>query len=182
MAVMNEFEELTADAVKEALTEWFRVRQVSSVRFDQNQNPENEQGYDYFVTYEAIFEPHSLRMARVEVWVTREGYISIGFEKQSRIAERIGVRSFGDRFIAGHEPIKISESGLIAILNVIADGRISIRPTVIPFFGLISSKAVIGKKTIDFLRSNGYKNIGWLDVVSDEEFNGNGKFLDFIKW
>lgn len=134
---------LALERVRHLLSTWFATKHATTVAFREETNPTPDLDARYTVAYEAIFEPSSLDQARVELWVTTEGHVAIGFESHKRVAERLGVNGGHDRFATGHEPHRMSESGLLAVLDLIADGKIAISWTVIPLIGLISTKAVV---------------------------------------
>jgi hypothetical protein len=177
-----EIPELKPERVRKILSEWFEVRRLNTVTFKEEINPENERYPDYFVVYKAVFEPHSLSQARVEIWLTNDGDVSIGFETWKRIAERLGIKGGNVQFAAGHEPARISETNLLAILDLMADGQIAISATVMPFFGLVSTNAVILQEILEELVSKGYFPVNWLKGVSQKKFSSKGNLLSYYRW
>jgi len=167
--------------VREIILQWVQQRHLSTVSFKEETSPANDPHDDYIVAYEASFEPKSLDQARVEVWVTTQGNVAIGFETRKRISTRLGLTTKSTRFGAGHEPALRSGTGLLAILGAVADGKIAIRAIAIPFFGLISTKAVTLHDVRQELVSKGYTPVDWLMGVSENEF-AQQKLLRFRRW
>jgi hypothetical protein len=182
VATKNDIQPLTPKQVRQLLSEWFAAKQPTTVAFKEVIEPPFDPYADYSVVYEAIFEPPSLDQAAVELWVTRDGDVAIGFERRKRIAERLGVKSRNNRFAAGHEPRRMRESDLITILNSIATGEIAVASTVMPFLGLISTKAVTLHAVLERLGPKGCSPVNWLNGVSREEFSRGGHFLRFRPW
>lgn len=92
------------------------------------------------------------------------------------------MKSGSNRFAAGHELRCMSESGLLATLDLIAAGQIAIAPTVIPLFGLISTKAVALHAVLAAIASKGCSSVNWLKGVSQTEFSEEGRLLKFHHW
>lgn len=182
MAVRNNLPVLTPERAKVLLSEWFISKHTTTVVFREETNPKNDPHDDYLIGYEAIFEPKSLEHAYIHIGVTPDGYVAIGFERWERIAERLGAKNSSVRFAAGHEPCFISESGLLAILDLIANGQIAIAPTVIPLIGLVSTKAKVLQDVLEELISKGYSSVSWLNGVSQTEFSEKGRLLQFSRW
>lgn len=182
VAARSDLLPLTPERVQQVLTEWFSRSHPTTVHFKEVTEPAPDPNADYLVVYEAIFEPSSLDQARVELWVTKEGNVALGFERQKRIAERLGVKSKSNRFVAGHEPRRMFESDLLKILDLIATGQIAIDPTVIPIFGLISTKAVASRDVLEHLDFMSYSPLIWLKEVSKTEFSKEEHFLRFRPW
>lgn len=170
------------ERIRKILSTWFATKRAISVTFREVINPTPDADARYTVAYEAIFEPLSLDQARVELWVTSEGNIGIGFESHKRVAERLGVSSRYDRFATGHEPHRMSETSLLALLDLIADGKIAISCTVIPLKGLISTKALLLSDCLDQLVLKDYSPLNWLHGVSQSEFSNQGNLLKYRQW
>lgn len=182
MAARSDTTEIDPARVGQLLSDWFASKNTESVAFRQEINPRPDEDARYRVIYEAQFEPAGLDQARVEIWVTADGEAAIGFEKRRRISQRLGKKAKNNRFVAGHEPRRMSETGLIAILDSIAAGQIAVSTIVLPFFGLVSTNAVVTQAVLDGLRSRDYLSIGWLKVVNEATISGRGHFLQFHGW
>ena len=167
---------------REIISHWFSARHTAAIAFKEDLNPRFDPDARYEVAYEATFEPMTLDQARVEVWITTDGNASIGFERRKRIAERLGIRNCNDRFAAGHEPNPVIASGLVAVLDMIADGQVAIAPTVIPILGLISTRAVMVREAVESLVSRGYPSVSWLQVTSTSALSSNKNLVRFHKW
>src|ERR1700761_7905426 len=100
---------VTLDAAKIALDTWFDDRHAESVQRVHVDNPAKDPHARYEVIREIAFEPASLEVGRVELWFTKSGEISIGFETVERVAKRLGVRAAKSGFAAGHEPQAMSK-------------------------------------------------------------------------
>jgi hypothetical protein len=106
-----------------------------AVAFRETVLAERAEPEDYTVAYEAVFESEDLRKARLELWVTDIGHVSIGFEKHHRLARRLGYRPRGrSTFLSGHEPAALSEDAVREILDAVSKGRIHV--TYVNLFGL----------------------------------------------
>lgn len=136
----------------------------------------------YEVRYEAVFEPTSVDQARVEVWLSADGGVAVGFERVKRVAERLGMKVQDDRFAAGHEPHRMTETGLLLLLEMVADGEIAIESTVMPFLGLTSTKAVVTHDVLKALVSQGYAPVNWLKAMNRTEFSDRTDVLQFRRW
>lgn len=104
----------------------------------------------------------------------------MGFETRKRVADRLGVKNWRNGFAAGHEPYPMTEPALLALLEMIANGRIAISARVIPFFGLISTKAVVLRDSLDVLIENGYCPLDWLKVLPEME--PSRRIVQFGRW
>lgn len=155
---------LQPQQVRQALSHWFTERGVSIMSFKEENNPQNDQHDDYVVVYEATFEPSRLDQARAELWLTTDGRVAIGIETRKRVSERLAVNNRRDGFAAGHEPHSMSETALLTILEVIANGEIAISATVVPLLGLTSTAALVMPHSVERLRSGGYHSLEWLKV------------------
>jgi hypothetical protein len=169
--------------MREVLANWFRERHTTAVRFIENTKPNNDPYADYIVAYEAVFEPNTLDKACIEIWVATDGPIAIGLETKNRMAERLGIKGGKHKiFAAGHEPSEVTERGLLALLTVVAEGRIAISATCLPILGLVGTKAVLVSDTDEFLSSHGYDTRWWLTVVDDFESDIFRHVLRFTPW
>jgi hypothetical protein len=168
--------------VREVLRAWFQSKGATSVDFDENLRPEIDETHldsRYVVGYEASFTPHALTKARVEVWVTHQGDLGIGFERKNRVAERLGVRGTGhDIFAAGLEPIEMSEDELISVLELAAGGQIALRVVRVPILGILSMKAFVPSGT---KKSTGLEGLFWLRERRDR-LPHVGQMLEYEPW
>lgn len=183
MDVSSDDDGVRCDQLRKTLRDWFHKRQATAIRLTENLNPEKDPYARYTVAYEATFEPNVLDQTRLEIWITSDGMVAVGIETRQRIAERLGVRG-GMRkvFAAGHEPAEVSEAGLVALLTVVADGKIAISTTCLPIVGILRCKAVLVPDTDRFLLSHGYDGRWWLTVVDDFESDVFRHVLRFIPW
>ncbi|MCU7965872.1 MAG: hypothetical protein KZQ74_01460 [gamma proteobacterium symbiont of Bathyaustriella thionipta] len=171
---------LTPEKVQKLLSDWFVTKKTDKVEFREEKQPKNDSQDDYLVAYEAVFEPRALDQARIEIWVTPDGHIAIGVERWRRIKERLHIKCWSDRFASGCEPQCMSETELLAYLNLIAEGEIAISSTVIPLFGLISTRLVVSNDAFNKFVIKGHSSINWLKVVSSKRFSK--VLLHFHKW
>lgn len=149
------------DRAAERVRAWLAARNPEGVVFEERFDPEAEPVEGYRVAYEATFTPASLTRARVEVWVTDSGFVAFGFDRWKRVAERLGRRGGFEWFAAGSEPVSMSESQLASLLDLSADGRISLWVASAPLFGLLTMRALVagGTKERDGL---GGRSFDWL--------------------
>ena len=187
MAARNNLPELRPERARQLLSEWFATRHTTSVAFREETNPKNDPQDDYLIAYEAVFEPDSLDQAYVDIGVTPDGCVAIGFETRERIAARLGVKNRRSGFASGHEPYPLSEQGLLAILDVIANGQIAIPTKVLPWiglgpFGVGLFKALVLPESLETLVANGYGPVTWLQAAKQSEFSVGDHFLHFRPW
>jgi hypothetical protein len=165
--------------LRAALADWYRNSGASDqVAFREVTAPPDDPDDDYLVVYEAVFEPSSLEMARVDVWLTDDGYVAIGLEKRGRIAKRLGVKGNPIRFAAGHEPAAVSLPDLLSLLDAAAGGHLAIIARANRLFGLWSTKAAMDPDTYDRLEASGHRDLDWI-VRLDHR---TGQILRFRPW
>lgn len=156
-----------AARTRQSLTRWIAEKELGPITFAEDFDPAPDPDGSYQLDYIATFEPPSLRQARVEVWVTSEGEIAIGLERFGRIADRLGVRcGLNDRqvFAAGHEPLQVSDAGLLGLLDLVADGKLALSVACAPLVGLLSVTAVLPDGAPGNLVSAGYSPMApWRD-------------------
>jgi len=171
-----------SDRARRLLHEWLREKRVSTVNFRERTDLTPDPNSRYALAYEAVFEPASLEQARVEVWLTADGQAAVGFETWSRIARRLGVKGESGRFAAGHEPHRMTSSGLLSLLDKVADAQIGLSTIVLPVIGLSSVTAVIGRDALESLVVDGYQPVSWLSAISRAEFSDRTDLLHFQPW
>lgn len=175
-------EHLVCESIRQSLTAWFEKNQLSSIKFLENLTPANDQYADYRICYEAVFEPSSLDQARVELWVSDKGYVSIGFESRERVAKRLSVPNRKDGFAAGYEPLPIPIEGLLANLEKIANGEVALSVLVLPWFGLGRTKAVMLDGAFRDLHEQDENIKFWLHPVQRFQSNSVVRTLRFSPW
>lgn len=119
----------------------------------------------YNVVFDIIMEPNSNEKMRSEVWLTDDGYVSIGLESYQRLATRTSLRPLRQGFAAGHEPLKISKRGLRSLIAAVANRSIAISFT----HGLnymLSTHAVASAASIQALKDGGYHHLSWIRLRS----------------
>ena len=149
------------------LSEWLKHRKPDAVRFVENTQPEEDPDSRYTVIYEAVFEPSTLDVCRVELWFTTDGEIALGLETRSRIASRLGVKTRQYGFATGHEPRQITQEGLMALLGLVANGEVAIATTTFPIWGLYKAKAFVHPNSFNILSSKGYDCDWWLGISNE---------------
>ena len=176
-------EKIQLDTLRSALDRWFAERRVRHVEFRENLQPGEDDSASYTVCYEATFEPSALDQGFVEIWGTTQGDTGVGFERRTRIAQRLNTKAARpERFVAGHEPSPLALRGLLAVLNAIADGRIAVLATVLPWLGLTSARAVTTPPTLDALRESGNPWLRWLHARPKREPTRPHALLAFRPW
>jgi hypothetical protein len=93
---------------------------------------------------------------RVEIWVTTDGSVSLGIETRDRLAKRLGVKNRREGFVVGHEPTAMTEKSLLAILDLICDGQLSISVNIWPWLGLGGTRPELLLQFQELLKSTGY--------------------------
>lgn len=84
---------------------------------------------DYQVVLEAVFQPDDLDRARLELWLTPDGYVAVGVETRERVALRLGLRPgwrYKRAFADGFEPREVSIEELGQIHKVLSGGGLRI--------------------------------------------------------
>jgi hypothetical protein len=182
LKMKTNLQELAVQQIRSTLIAWFNSQDSTSVSFRENVHPKTDSNARYEIIYEILFEPHSLIQLQVEVWVANDGRIAIGIETRERIARRLNKNNLRKGFAAGHEPHKMSEDGLIALLNLIASGNLIFSPIIIPFFGLASIKTMLLLESLDTLIASGYAPTNWLYVVDKTAFLNRENLLRYQPW
>jgi hypothetical protein len=143
-------------------------------------NPAKDPHARYEVIHETAFEPASLEVGRVEVWLTESGEISIGFETVERVAKRLGVRAAKSGFAAGHEPQAMSRESLLALLDLVANGDVALHATIVPLIGISDVTAYTSATALARLAEMGYTATRWL---RPREQRGDGvSLLQYQPW
>ncbi len=182
MAKTSGLPALTPTTVRETLTEWFAKRKAGDVEFRERTTPASDPDARDRVSYQAVFEPVALDRARVELSVTAEGHIAIGYETRTRMAERLGVNGDKGCFAAGHKPHRMTKPGLLAVLDAAADGDIAITSVVLPVLGLVATRAVMRREGLQKLGGKGYAPLGWLEGERKAVLPSTSHLLRFYKW
>ena len=157
---------MLAASAHELFSNWFAAQSGLNVSFNESFPSIHDPADDYRVTYEAIFQPASLDKARIEIWVTDEGRIGLGFETRQRIAARLGLTNWRDGFATGHEPRELTSDGVLALLSAVAEGRISLAARTI--FGVLGRiRAVISGADRQALAVAGYNYLDWIEVAEE---------------
>jgi hypothetical protein len=173
---------MSLQQVRQLVTEWFSSKRTDTVAFHESVDPVNDPYGSYVVRYEAIFEPITLDQARIELWVTAEDCVSIGFETRDRVAGRLSIKNRRSGFAAGHEPYPMTHQGLLALLEVIANGEIAIFARVVPWYGLGTTKALMLPERLHALSLKNYYPCGWLHSVKKFESTGTVRVLRYRPW
>jgi hypothetical protein len=175
---------LTADA-HELLSSWFASKGVADIGFQESFPTTHDPADDYNVVYEAVFEPQVLDKARIEVWLTDEGHIGVGFETRQRTAARLSATNWRMGFAAGHEPRSLSRDGVFALLDAISDGKLLLNVRTI--FGVLDGiRAQMSQDDRQVLQSAGYDLIRWIGIARERiaplEFGILGTAIRFRPW
>lgn len=168
-------------AVRDLLRHWIEGSRCESTPYRENLTPANEPAADYEIVYEAVFEPEALDQVRAEFWVTREGRVSVGLERWSRVAQRVGARYSARRFVAGHEPATMTPAELQTVLSLAANGDVVVGARVFPLLGLTSVDMVglaEDKSSAQQLRHL----LPWLRTAPRSKYNGNDSVLRYSPW
>ncbi|HWW78317.1 MAG TPA: hypothetical protein VNY82_01895, partial [Steroidobacteraceae bacterium] len=167
-------------SMKTMLDSWFHDRHVETVRCVHVENPAKDPYVRYEVIHETAFEPAPLGMGRVEVWLTKSGEISVGFETMDRVAQRLSVKSSKSGFASGHEPQRISKEGLLAVLDLVANGGIALHATILPLIGISRVMAYASAESLVHLANAGYRATQWLNATG--EHPDNRSLLKYRAW
>ena len=160
---------------------WYSSRSFRSVELCVNTAPSGDYDQIYTVFCELKFKSDRLELPYTEIWITTAGDVGIGFERWSRIARRMGVVCRRDRFVGGHEPRRVLDGELIAILDAIAGGNLAVLPMAIPFFGLLSARTVMRSVERSELGKLCEGSIDWVYTVSDVVWR-HFPILEYESW
>lgn len=156
---------MPSEEMHQLLSNWYVSKNAPHINFRESFPSALDSADDYRVIYEACFEPPTLDKARIEVWLTDEGNIALGFETRQRIAEKLGVANWRMGFAAGHEPRAISGESVIALLNAVSDGNILLRTRTI--FGVLGGiRATMSEEDRLNLMSAGCDYVDWIDSTA----------------
>ena len=161
---------------------WSAERNLSGIKFQEDKDPPNEPYPDYTVAYEAVLEPPSIDKMRVIVSVTSDGAVGIGLETWDRVAKRLCARTRSQHRVGGgYELGHMSETGLRALLDLVAKGEIAILVTYLPLFGVTATKAMASQSAIDTLRATGGCPTHWLGVKT-AKLRSFQRLLEYQPW
>ncbi|UDF03467.1 hypothetical protein [Asticcacaulis sp. AND118] len=124
------------------LNAWFAGQDFRQVTFREEWEPTGED-YEYTIVYEALFEPESDDQAYVNLYATDEGAIGVAVESRSRIARRLGFVSNSPVCAGGFEPSLVNVDAIMRLIQLIAQGEISVVATVIPLLGVTDADVVL---------------------------------------
>jgi hypothetical protein len=160
------------DLLKSFLQEWAEAT-ASAIGLQEDLAPTNDPNDSYVLSYRAVIEPTALDRCRVEIWLTDTGHVAVGLEKWQRLASRLGLTtSKGVRFAAGHEPGIVSDAALLALLEVVANGEISILYRTV-WHRLLGTWAGITPNGLSALQKGGYRRLCWTSkIVGHDDING----------
>jgi len=134
---------ISIENLRQELKKWLLAKGLVSVDFREVTDPAYDPQDDYRVVYEAHFLPEATQQARLEIHLTDDGYVGIGFETRQRVANRLRVRNQRDGFAGGFEPSLRQMDKLLSILDCVADGEVIVRARVLPCFGLGQTKTYL---------------------------------------
>lgn len=133
-------------ALRNALRTWYGAEERSVAFNERIVHDDMDDADSYRVVYEARFHSESLNVATVELWLTEDGGVAIGFERRERVARALGTRAYQPhRFAAGHEPRDLSIAAVLDVLTAIAHGRVGLEAMALPLFGIVSTRAVLNR-------------------------------------
>jgi hypothetical protein len=168
----------------ELISNWFVSQNASGVEFREAFPSTRDPTDDYKVVYEAIFEPQTLRKARVEIWITDQGNISFGFETRQRIAMRFSLANWRRGFAAGYEPRALSPDDLITLLQTVSDGKLSL--SIRTFFGVLGRiRAVMSQEDRRALQ-DASRDVDWVGITNRKterpKFGISDTVVQFQSW
>jgi hypothetical protein len=127
---------ISIENLSQELKKWLLAKGFVSVDFQEATDLAYDLQDDYRVVYQAEFLPDAPQQARLEVHLTDDGYVGIGFETRQRVANRLGIRNQQDGFAGGFEPSLRQMDKLLFILDCLAAGEVIVRARVLPCYGL----------------------------------------------
>jgi len=182
MSELTNIQLINIESIRKELSEWFKYKSFQTVNFCESVNPANDPNDDYIVTYEAVFEPQSIGQLRLELWVTNDGFISVGLETRDRVSSRLKISNSRDGFAAGFEPCELPKKDLLSILNMVSLGEIGIFAWTIPIIGLGSTYAVISSSKRSLLNRQGERSFYWLKNSKVRKFIKLANILKYRAW
>ncbi len=142
-----------AEKTYEKIVGWFKTRQINGVKLVDKKHPKRDVDSSYEVAYEIVFEPADSNKIRLEIWITKQGNVGIGYDRVDRVASKLGVSSRSSGFAGGFEPLSMPETALESLLNFVADGRVAIQAVVLPILGVVSAKPSISADDLQKLKN-----------------------------
>lgn len=137
---------ISIENLSQELKKWLSAKGLVSVDFQEATDLAYDPQDDYRVVYQAEFLPEAPRQARLEIHLTDDGYVGIGFETRQRIAIRLGVRNRRDGFAGGFEPSLSQIDQLMFILDCVATGDVLIQARTILLCGLGHTRAFLRRR------------------------------------
>ncbi len=148
------------------IEDWFKSKTFTSVKLTRNQNPKNDPNDAYVVKEDISIYSPSLERGTIEVSITLEGHVGIGIDKRERIASRLGLKSKSPRYAGGFEPQALPEAVIYKILDLVANGSISVSYMRLPLLGLVSTKLSLPEAEIRGLKSLGLNSADTVFAIS----------------
>lgn len=159
---------------------WIAQHSISGIELGICTDPANDDDDDYSVACEVRFEPVRKSCARLELWLTKDGAIAVGFETKKRVSELTGIDCGNAGFASGSEPLeKLALGGVNALLNKVADGKLKIAVKPRPFSGPRIA-AVASAATTEWLRQESQGALSW--IRDEAAFRETGRILEFEPW
>lgn len=116
--------------VRECIGGW--ASDTFSITFDAPPSGPPDETDGYVTEWEMRLEPSSATACPLELWFAvgccpEPACVAFGFDRRTRLAARLELRSHSSAFVFGVEPVTITAEQIRAILTAVYEGRVEAR-------------------------------------------------------
>lgn len=168
------------ESLSNVLKDWAAANPSQTVSFKEVSSPTNDLSEDYQVRYEAHFKPMHPDQAQVDIVLTENDLIGVGFETRANVAKRLNVRNMRQGYAAGFEPCEKREGELLRFLDLVRQGKIAILARCWPIVGL--GKTWAAASIHDVPSGLVFGPHGWLRPLADPRAATFSRVLRYESW
>lgn len=180
VAAVSDVSPVTVRDLVDFVHSWISKNAAPGIELRICTKPSNDDDDDYSVSCEVRFEPVNKACARVELWLTRDGAIAVGFETNKRLSELSGIDCGDNGFASGNEPVaKLGLRGVNALLDAVAAGELMVT---------IKPRLFSGPRTVAIapapIRERLHRESGgaFLWIRDEAACRDKGRVLSFEPW
>jgi hypothetical protein len=153
------------ESLSSVLRDWVAANSLQAVSFKEISSPTRDLTEDYQVRYEAHFRPPRSDQAQIDIVLTENDFIGVGFDTRANVANRLNVRNMRQGYAAGFEPCEKREDELLRFLDLVRQGKIAILARCWPIVGLGKTRAAVNIR--DVPSGFVFGPHGWLRPLAD---------------